>query len=70
MITSAAMTLDTTYALQLNNADGNDADWHFISQVEYTDAGDCEALVRQMYGGAFAKPGMYRVIKIERTVMQ
>jgi hypothetical protein len=67
MMSRIGPTLETTYALQLNNPDTGG--WNFVSQAEYTDPADCEEQVERMYGGAFARPGMYRVIKIERSVL-
>jgi hypothetical protein len=71
MLTNIGPTLETTYALQLKNAEpGQPANWHFVSQAEYTDPADCQYQVGQMYGGLLARPGMYRVVKIERMVME
>lgn len=65
MIADVGPTMETTYALQLRNPDGDG--FHFVSQAEYTDPQDCRDLAARMYGGAFAGDDMHRVIEITRT---
>jgi hypothetical protein len=55
------LTLDTTYALQLRDDNG---DWHWHDQTEYTTEADVHELGRRMYGGEVP----YRVVTITRTV--
>jgi len=59
-------TLDTTYQLQLRNA--NDGSWDWVSQAEYTSKEDCKEQVAWMYGGACAGPADHRIIRHERHI--